>query len=122
MGDLWLNGMATGAARHGLTVQYCMPYPYDVLHAASEAAVTNARATGDYFHSTDQWSVGNTALFYWPIGVLPFKDGFYSSNLPQVGGQTVGPELSPDREIIMVSSGIACSTACLHYSACRSSW
>ena len=139
MGDLWLTGMAAGAAKSGRSVQYCMPYPYvrqwigsnlrsysplgqskplrirnvllvccaryDVLHAAAEPAVTNARATGDYFHATDQWSIPNTAMFYWAIGVLPFKDGFYSSNLPQFGGQTIGPETNPDREIIMVRMG-----------------
>lgn len=73
MGDLWLEGMATGAARSNRTVQYCMPYPNDVLAASAHPAVTNARATGDYFHATDQWAVGGTALFYWAIGVLPFK-------------------------------------------------
>lgn len=107
MGDLWLTGMAGGALKSGRTVQYCMPYPYDLLHAVAEPAVTNARATGDYFHAADQWNVANTALFYWPIGVLPFKDGFYSSNSPQIGGQTVGPETSPDREIIMATLSCA---------------
>jgi hypothetical protein len=107
MGDLWLSGMATGATKAGLTIQYCMPYPYDVLHAAAEPAVTNARATGDYFHAVDQWNVANTALFYWPIGVLPFKDGFYSSSEKQIGGQTAGPEKSPDREIIMATLSCA---------------
>ena len=61
-----------------------MPYPNDVLAAASHKAVTNARATGDYFHAKDQWAVGGTSLFYWAIGVLPFKDGFYSSTNKQV--------------------------------------
>ena len=57
MGDLWLTGMAAGAKKSGRTVQYCMPYAYDLLHAAAEPAVTNARATGDYFHAADQWYV-----------------------------------------------------------------
>ena len=46
-----------------------------------------------------QWAVGATALFYWAIGILPFKDGFYSSTNPQVGGQTVGPEKNPGKEL-----------------------
>lgn len=46
--------MAAGAASSNRTVQYCMPYPNDVLAAASHAAVTNARATGDYFHAHNQ--------------------------------------------------------------------
>lgn len=39
--------------------------------------------------------------FYWAIGVLPFKDGFYSSTLPQRGGQVVGPETHPNRAALM---------------------
>jgi len=78
-----------------------------VLSASYLPAVTNARATGDYFHSQDQWAVGQTALFYWPLNILPFKDGFYSSNLKQVGGQTEGPETDPDRETIMATLSAA---------------
>jgi hypothetical protein len=107
MGDLWLEGMATGAASSNRTVQFCMPYPNDVLSASRLPAVSNARATGDYFHSMNQWAVGHTSLFYWAIGVLPFKDGFYSSNNKQVGGQTVGPETNPDRECLMATLSTA---------------
>ena len=52
MGALWLEGMATGAASSDRTVQYCMPLPSEVMSAAAYPAVTNARATGDYFHGT----------------------------------------------------------------------
>ena len=84
-----------------------MPLPSEVLSAAAYPAVTNARATGDYFHANDQWAVGSTSLFYWAIGILPFKDGFYSSNNKQVGGQTVGPERDPDREALMATLSCA---------------
>lgn len=107
MGDLWLYGMAEGAARSKRTVQYCMPLPYEVLSAASLPAVTNARATGDYFHAKNQWAVGQTALFYWALNILPFKDGFYSSSQKQVGGQTEGPEQDPDREALMATLSAA---------------
>merc|ERR1719210_1675134 len=107
MGDAWLYGMAEGAARSNRTVQYCMPYPHDILSASAYPAVTNARATGDYFHSKDQWAVGNTALFYWALNILPFKDGFYSSANKQVGGQTEGPETDPDREALMATLSCA---------------
>jgi len=42
--------MASGASAAGLAVQYCMPYAHDILAGAAHAAVTNARATDDYFH------------------------------------------------------------------------
>jgi len=96
-----LAGMAGGARGSNRTVQYCMPYAHDILSGSAHAAVTNARATGDYFHELHQWAIGGTALFYWPLGIIPFKDGFYSSTNKQVGGQTVGPETRPDREILM---------------------
>jgi hypothetical protein len=54
LADAWLYGMAAGAASSNRTVQYCMPYPNDLLSASAYPAVTNARATGDYFHSADQ--------------------------------------------------------------------
>jgi len=103
LADMWLHGMALGVARSNRTQQYCMPYPNDILAASAFPAVTNARATGDYFHADHQWAIGATSLFYWAIGVLPFKDGFYSSSAPQTGGQTVGPETDPDREALMAT-------------------
>jgi hypothetical protein len=97
MGDLWLKGMAQGAGSSNRTVQYCMPYPNDVLSASAYPEVTNARATDDYLHVPLQWAIAPPAMFYWAIGILPFKDGFYSSTSKQTGGQTVGPEDNPDR-------------------------
>ena len=46
-----------------------------------------------------QWALGATSMFYWAIGILPFKDGFYSSTNPQIGGQTVGPEKNPGTQL-----------------------
>jgi hypothetical protein len=99
--------MANGAGKSGRTVQYCMPYAYEILTAASLPAVTNARASGDYFHSTNNWAIGATSLFYWALNILPFKDGFYSSTNVQRGGQTVGPETNPDREAIIATLSCA---------------
>jgi len=106
LADEWLAGMAAGAAAANLSVQYCMPYAHDILSGAAHAAVTNARATDDYVEE-GQWAIGGTALFYWALGILPFKDGFYSSTLPQLGGQTVGPERNPDREALMATLSAA---------------
>ena len=84
-----------------------MPYALDILSGAAHPAVTNVRATDDYFHprgghrpkelhgSYDQWALGASSLLLWALGYLPFKDGFYSSSRPQTGGQTVGPEHRP---------------------------
>ena len=62
LGDLWLQGMAIGAATHNLTVQYCMPYPNQVLAAAGMShVVTNIRASGDYWPNSTQWQIGPTS-------------------------------------------------------------
>ena len=88
-----------------------MPYALDILSGAQHAAVTNARATDDYFHEgagdPPQWAIGAASILYWALGILPFKDGFYSSTHAQVGGQTVGPELRPQREILMATLSTA---------------
>ena len=42
-----------------------------------------------------QWAIGTVSMFYWAIGILPFKDGFYSSTNKQTGGASEGPELNP---------------------------
>ncbi|KAJ8609762.1 hypothetical protein CTAYLR_010732 [Chrysophaeum taylorii] len=111
LADDWLRGMAAGLLfGANLTQQYCMPYAYDVIAAAGFPRVTNARASNDYFHDKhgrQNWQIGATSLFYTALGILPFKDGFYSSNLPQPGGQNAGPELHPDREIIIATLSAA---------------
>lgn len=81
--------------RSGRSVQYCMPYAHDLLSGAALSAVTNARATGDYHIGSSQWAVGGGAMLIWALGMLPFKDGFYSSTDIQPGGQNEGPELRP---------------------------
>jgi len=107
LADEWLRGMAVGAESSNRTVQYCMPYAYDILSASAYPAVTNARASPDYIDRDNQWAIGGTSMFYWALGILPFKDGFYSSNLPQLGGATVGPETHPDRAALM--SALSCA-------------
>ena len=104
LADDWLYGMVHGVAVSGRTEQFCMPYAYDILVAgALTETVTNARATNDYFHASNHrnWAIGATSLFYSALEILPFKDGFYSSNLLQPGGQEDGPETDPDRETLM---------------------
>ena len=103
LADLWLQGMAEGARAHNITILYCMPYASMVLAAAGHPSVTTARASHDYSTVADNFAIGGTALFYWAVGILPFKDGFYSSNMKQVGGANVGPEQTPDRHALVAT-------------------
>ena len=88
-GRRWLAGMARGAARHGLTVQYCMSYPRHVL-AALEAgsAVTQARASNDYQPETqlfdlNQWRIAESSMWVAAVGIAPSKDSYWSMQTSQ---------------------------------------
>lgn len=107
LADSWLHGMAFGAASSGRTVQYCMPYAHDILASAALTAVTNIRASDDYVIHDRNYKIGGTSMLIWAVGAIPFKDGFYSSNVPQVGGQAVGPELTPNRETLLATLSCA---------------
>jgi hypothetical protein len=72
-----------------------MPYAHDLLSGSAHPAVTNARATGDYTIAKRNWAMGGGAMLIGALGMLPFKDGFYSSGEKQPGGQNEGPELRP---------------------------
>ena len=76
----WLSQMATGAARAGLTVQYCMSHCRHVLASAEFPSVTQARASGDYHPGGDQWHpVGTTSVFAYALGLAPSKDNYWST-------------------------------------------
>jgi hypothetical protein len=108
LADMWLRGMAIGAQSQNVSIQYCMPYPNMILTASALSnVVTNARASGDYGPNKGQWEIGITSLFYWALGILPMKDGFYSSTLAQKGGYPEGPELRPDLQALI--STLSCA-------------
>eukprot|EP01047_Picozoa_sp_COSAG01_P027782 COSAG01_NODE_1845_length_9070_cov_16.651806_1_plen_809_part_00 len=83
-GKSWLAAMAQAAEATNVTIQYCMALPRHILQSASFPRVTQARASHDYGQSraddTEQWSsTGLTSMLYWSIGLLPFKDDFWST-------------------------------------------
>ncbi|XP_071096653.1 uncharacterized protein [Haliotis cracherodii] len=77
----WLHQMGNGAAKNGLTVQYCMALPRNVMQSLEIPVVTQARASDDYIPGTVNWKVGITSLFAWALGVAPFKDNFWTTSV-----------------------------------------
>ena len=54
--------MGEAAYRHGLTVQYCMPFPRHALQSLELPAVTQVRNSGDYVPNPvkeGQWRLGD---------------------------------------------------------------
>jgi hypothetical protein len=75
----WLLDMGAGAARHGLTVQYCMPFVRHLLQSAEVAQATQARASDDYVVGpTDDtehpnWKIGGQSMLLGALGLAPSK-------------------------------------------------
>jgi hypothetical protein len=75
----WLLYMGDAARRLGLTIQYCMPLPNHVLQSVGVAAVTQIRASDDYQPGNSQWQIGYSSLIHHVLGVMPFKDNFWTT-------------------------------------------
>ncbi|KAK7076764.1 hypothetical protein SK128_010515 [Halocaridina rubra] len=79
LGATWLNQMGQAAEERGLNIQYCMALTRQLLHSVKLPAVTQIRVSDDYILSPDQWRIGTTSLFAHALGLLPYKDVFWSS-------------------------------------------
>jgi len=106
-GRRWLAAMAAAAESTNVTVQYCMALPRHILQSAAFPRVTHARASHDYGQSrpddTEQWSpIGLTSLMYWALGLLPFKDDFWSET-QQPGNHWQAEEADPELQTLVSS-------------------
>jgi len=77
--------MNNGAERVGVTIQLCMPLSLHLLQSTEMSAVTQSRASNDYQPGNDQWRIGTTSILHWSIGIVPFKDNFFSNSDNQKG-------------------------------------
>ena len=74
VGREWLIQMGQGAAKVGINVQYCMPYPRHLLQSVEIPNVVQARASGDNDPpSQSNWVIGESSLLLYSIGVAPYK-------------------------------------------------
>ena len=78
----WQEGMDRAAARHGLSLLWCMPTPADFFQTVTLSRVAAIRSSGDY-----RYIIGNPSLWSWflygnafarALGLWPFKDVFLS--------------------------------------------
>jgi hypothetical protein len=79
----WHEALDRAAARHGLSLLWCMASPADFMQTVTLSRVAAIRTSGDY-----KYLVGNASLWTWflhgsalarALGLLPFKDVFLSS-------------------------------------------
>jgi hypothetical protein len=79
LGRQWLMQMDRGVHEHNLGLQLCMAWPRHVLQSLEMASVTQGRASSDYNVKSEQWRIGDNALFLDSIALRPTKDCFRSN-------------------------------------------
>jgi hypothetical protein len=78
----WLSGQADAALAAGVPLQYCMALPSDILASVAFDAVTNARASQDYFAgSTMSAEIAKQSLLLSALGLRASKDNFQTSRV-----------------------------------------
>ncbi|XP_046547847.1 uncharacterized protein LOC124257764 isoform X1 [Haliotis rubra] len=106
LGRQWLTQMGNGAAKNGLTIQYCMSYPRHMLQSLEIPVVTQSRASFDYHPGSTNWRIGVSSLFAWAIGVTPFKDNFWTTTVqPGNAYNSTEPYTSLNAVIATLSTG-----------------
>jgi hypothetical protein len=65
----WLGGMHGAAQERGMSIQYCMALPSDLLASMAYPHVTNYRASDDYAGSSvTNWNLQTSSLLGWAVG------------------------------------------------------
>jgi len=62
-----------------------MALPVHILQSTEIPSVNQLRCHDDYNPSNTGWRIGQTALLAWSVGLVPFKDDFWSSGNVQAG-------------------------------------
>jgi len=129
LGANWLRQMHHGAAKQGITIQYCMSMVRHILQSVELPAVTQARASGDYHSNlSDQWKIGGSSILADAIGIYPSKDNAWST-ASQPGNPYEGSRTEPfsrlqfavlsfSRGPVAGSDGIGMSDASLILRSC----
>ena len=82
LGSLCLIQMGQGAAKAGVKIQYCMPYPRHLLQSVEIPTVVQARSSTDNTPgSTLHWLVGESDLLLYAVGLAPYKDVFWTTTV-----------------------------------------
>ncbi len=77
--DAYLDGMANAAAAHGLTLQYCMPFPRDFLQESKYSNLTTTRVSNDRFERSKWDAALYTSQLAGAVGAWPWVDVFMST-------------------------------------------
>jgi hypothetical protein len=115
----WLLQMGRAAQDSGIAIQYCMPLARHILQSVEIPAVTQVRASGDYYPRVDfQWNIGITSLLYKALDLRPSKDSAWSISEqpgnPYDGAKEAFPEFQA--MILAMSTGPVAFSDKIEYS------
>ncbi|CAF1174900.1 unnamed protein product [Didymodactylos carnosus] len=106
LGRQWLMSMGKAADEQNLNIQYCMALSRHALQSVEIQRVTQARVSDDYFvHLVEhdpQWKIGTSSILAYALGVVPFKDVFWSTSEQPLNPYKRGSyEPNPDLQILI---------------------
>jgi len=78
-GDAFMDNMARACRERGLTMQYCMELPCDLLQGSKYDNLTSVRVSGDRFDTNKWMSVLFTSRLASALGEWPWVDVFRST-------------------------------------------
>jgi len=105
--EKWLSQMSHAADEQGISIMYCMPLPSHYLESTHCSAVTQIRASGDYCPGKDQWKLGLNTMLSWSLGLAPFKDDFWSSEIQTGNTYDGGTVKEPNFELQTIVAALS---------------
>ncbi|CAF1248998.1 unnamed protein product [Rotaria sordida] len=99
--------LAEGAKQAGIKLIYCMPLNPDIMETLENTQVHYMRISDDYSVNINQWNIGRVSMITWAIGVIPFKDTFWTTSIqPQSPyGNFTEPNVQLNALIALMSLG-----------------
>ncbi len=73
-GEMFMDGMASAMAAHGITMQYCMAYPLHMLQGVKYPNLTTIRAAGDGLTRSKWTQLAFNARLIHELGAWPATD------------------------------------------------
>ncbi len=98
----WLTDMGKAAEMNGMLIQYCMPLPMHFLQSTEIKPVVQIRTSDDYETMNYQWSMARNNLLAWSLGMMPFKDTFYTTAV-QPGSRKDKWEPTPELQVLVAA-------------------
>ncbi|CAM4906224.1 unnamed protein product [Rotaria socialis] len=99
--------LAEGAKQAGVKIIYCMPLNPDIMETLENTQVHYMRVSDDYSENINQWNIGRVSMITWAIGVIPFKDTFWTTSMQPESryGNFTEPNIHLNALIALMSLG-----------------